>query len=191
MHPLGCVRRFPSACPCRVRHIRLHRPARCPVLFCWRGFPLAKPLPSAPSARGLRRSTGLSDFSRPFIIGVWTSPRPAAPSVAGGHEISRFSREVFPHMHGVSDRAGSHRISRYRCVGCSLPPTSTASAPQRELLSRLSTRPARTPVNASPLPSRATTHDSGPLWAANPSTYDSFIHYTSPVYPGARRNQHV
>ena len=112
--------------------------------------------------------------------------RPAAPSAAGGRRISRFSREVFPCMHGVSDRAGPRRISRYRCAACGLPPSPTASAPRRRLLSRLNTRPARTPVNASPLPLRTTTHDSGPLWAANPSTYDSFIHNTSPVYPGAQ-----
>src|SRR6516225_311445 len=47
--------------------------------------------------------------------------------------------------------------------------------------SRLNTRPVRTPVNASPTPSRAPAHDSGPLWAASPSTYDSFIHNTLPV----------
>ncbi|MGI9166946.1 MAG: hypothetical protein ACR2G5_11290, partial [Pyrinomonadaceae bacterium] len=29
------------------------------------------------------------------------------------------------------------------------------------------------------------THDSGPLWLASPLTYDSFIHYNLPVYPGA------
>ena len=92
---------------------------------------------------------------------------------------------LFPCMHGVSDRAGPRCISRYRCTERGLPLLLTASAPRREHLSRLNTRPARTPVNASPLPSRATTHDSGPLWAANPSTYDSFIHNTSPVYPGA------
>ena len=37
------------------------------------------------------------------------------------------------------------------------------------------------PVNASPLPSRAAAHDSGPSWVASPPTYDSFIHNTSPV----------
>ena len=42
-------------------------------------------------------------------------------------------------------------------------------------------------VNASPLPLRETAHDSGPSWVADPSTYDSFIRNTSPVYPGARR----
>ena len=42
--------------------------------------------------------------------------------------------------------------------------------------------PARIPpVNASPMPSRAPAHDSGPVWLARPSPYDSFIRYSSPV----------
>jgi hypothetical protein len=52
-------------------------------------------------------------------------------------------------------------------------------------LSRLNTRPAHTPVNASRPTSRSSAHDSGPEWLASPSLYDSFIRYTSPVYPGA------
>ncbi len=40
--------------------------------------------------------------------------------------------------------------------------------PEVILLSRLNTRPARSPVNASPLPLRTTTHDSGPVWLATP-----------------------
>src|ERR1051325_6661254 len=34
---------------------------------------------------------------------------------------------------------------------------------------------------------RSTTHDSGPGWIATPFLYDSFIHYSTPVYPGALR----
>jgi hypothetical protein len=112
--------------------------------------------------------------------------RPAAPSAAGEHRASRFSCEVFPYVHGVSDRAGPDRISRWRCVRCGLPLSPTASASRSKNLSRLNTRPARTPVNASPLPSQEAPHDSGPSWVADPSTYDSFIHNTSPVYPGAQ-----
>ena len=37
--------------------------------------------------------------------------RPAAPSAAGKPRTSRFSCEVFPYVHGVSDRAGPGRIS--------------------------------------------------------------------------------
>ncbi len=50
---------------------------------------------------------------------------------------------------------------------------------------RLNTRPARAPVNASPEPSRALAHDSGSMWLATPSSYDSLIHNTSPVFIGA------
>ena len=41
--------------------------------------------------------------------------------------------------------------------------------PKFILLSRLNIQPARLPVNASPLLSRTTTHDSGPIWFATPS----------------------
>jgi hypothetical protein len=50
----------------------------------------------------------------------------------------------------------------------------------------LNTLPAPSPVNASPAPFRAPVHDSGPSRLANPLTYDSFIHYNLPIYPGAR-----
>jgi hypothetical protein len=40
----------------------------------------------------------------------------------------------------------------------------TTSAPGKRVLSRLNGWPARSPVNASPLPSRATAHDSGSVW---------------------------
>src|SRR5262249_5686171 len=102
------------------------------------------------------------------------------------HRTSRFSCEVFPHVHGVSDRAGPERISRYRCVRCCLPLLLTASASRSDALSRLNTRPARSPVNASTLPLREAPHDSGPSWVASLSTCDSFIHNNSPVYPGAQ-----
>jgi hypothetical protein len=48
-------------------------------------------------------------------------------------------------------------------------------------LTRLNTRPARSPANASTPPLRAAPHDSGPMWVATSHSYDSFIHYTSPV----------
>ena len=134
--------------------------------------------------RGLRRYYGpvrlpLSVHRRRTSIDFPT--RPATSATAGRPGISRFSREVFPYVHGVSDRAGSACLSRYRDSRCCLPLSFTASAPRRKCLSRLNTRPARTPVNASTLPSRTTPHDSGPVWVATPSPYDSFIHNTSPV----------
>ena len=53
------------------------------------------------------------------------------------------------------------------------------------IISQLNTRPACTPVNASMAASRLATHDSGPGWIATPFLYDSFIHNSTPVYPGA------
>jgi|SRR6266850_1774394 len=166
-------------------------PAQCPVDASHTSIPLGQ----APFLHPLRgRSVGVVRRLRRYYGPVRLPgsvhhrrasldfpTRPAVPSSAGGPRISRFSRKVFPYMHGVSDRAGLQRVSRYRCAGCGLPPLLMASAPRRNILSRLNTRPARTPVNASPLPSRATTHDSGPVRVANPLPYDSFIHYTSPV----------
>ena len=53
------------------------------------------------------------------------------------------------------------------------------------IISQLNTLPTCTPVNASIAASRPTTHDSGPGWIATPFLYDSFIHNSTPVYPGA------
>ena len=52
-------------------------------------------------------------------------------------------------------------------------------------ISQLNTRPTGAPVNASMAALRLATHDSGPGWIATPSLYDSFIHNSTPVYPGA------
>ena len=53
------------------------------------------------------------------------------------------------------------------------------------IISQLNTLPACAPVNASMAASRLATHDSGPGWIATPFLYDSFIHNSTPVYPGA------
>ena len=53
------------------------------------------------------------------------------------------------------------------------------------IISQLNTLPACTPVNASMAASRLATHDSGPGRIATPLLYDSFIHNSTPVYPGA------
>jgi hypothetical protein len=65
---------------------------------------------------------------------------------------------------------------------------SASPAPRRDhpgrggvLLSRLNTRPARSPVNASPAPLRRPAHDSGTVRVASPSPCETFIHYTLPV----------
>jgi hypothetical protein len=53
------------------------------------------------------------------------------------------------------------------------------------IISQLNTRPACAPVNASMAALRLAMHDSGSGWLARPFLYDSFIHNSTPVYPGA------
>src|SRR5665213_1185357 len=91
-------------------------------------------------------------------------------------------------MHGFSDHAGSNDGSRKRRHRYRLPPLSTASAPQTSPFSRLNSRPACTPVNASLHPHGTPTHDSGPPRIATPSMQRPFISISMPVYPGAFRN---
>src|SRR5216684_2885985 len=56
------------------------------------------------------------------------------------------------------------------------------------IISQLNTQPACAPVNASPTALQLPTHDSGSGWFATPFLCDSFIHDSTPVYPGALRN---
>jgi len=136
------------------------RPSLRPLRCRSRGF-----------VRGLRRYCGAVRLPLSVHRRRTSLDFPTRPAPAGGQRISRFSREVFPYVLGVCDRAGSACLSRYRDSRCGLPLLLTASAPRRKVLSRLNTRPARTPVNASMLPSRTTPHDSGgPSWVAGPST---------------------
>ena len=53
------------------------------------------------------------------------------------------------------------------------------------IISQLNTLPALPPVNASMAALRPSTHDAGPGRLAGPFLYDSFIHNSTPVYPGA------
>ena len=62
-------------------------------------------------------------------------------------------------MRGVCDRGWTAACSRCRAPQCCLPRPSKRVG-STEQISRFNTRPARTPVNASPPPSRATAHDS-------------------------------
>jgi hypothetical protein len=107
--------------------------------------------------------------------------RPRATVALGRPGISRFPREVSPYVLGVSDRAGLWCTSRYRCTRWGLPHSPTASASRSKSLTRLNTRPARSPINASTPPLRAAPHDSGPMWVASSHSHDFCNHYTSPV----------
>ena len=96
-------------------------------------------------------------------------PMRSALHVAEDPGISRFPNEMLARMRRVSDRAGSVPALPWRHARCGLRCSSTTSAPRiarssrrGAWITRLDTRPARTPVNASPTPLRMCTHDSGP-----------------------------
>src|SRR5205807_5716 len=63
------------------------------------------------------RPTSCARSSSAYVLGL---PDASRDSVASEHRTSRFSCEVFPYVHGVSDRAGLDCISRYRCIRCCL-----------------------------------------------------------------------
>ena len=105
--------------------------------------------------------------------------RPRSTAALGEPGISRFPREVLPYVHRVSDRVGLRCTSRYHRMGLSGSSYSVAS--RNDCRTRLNTRPAPSLANASTPPSRATPHDSRPMWVATSHLYDSFIPYASPV----------
>src|SRR5467141_1056512 len=180
-YPLQRTRRvFPARCPGRVLlwQVPFGQPASL--------HPLRRRLPCV--VRGLPRyyrAVRLPRSVRHRRTSLDFPMRPEATAARGGLGISRFPREVSPYVHGVSDRAGLWHTSRFRCTRWGLPLSPTASASRSEFLTRLNTRPARSPVNASTPPLRAAPHDSGPMWVATSHSYDFCIHYTSPVLTGA------
>ncbi len=63
--------------------------------------------------------------------GSWDFPmRSAAPSATDDRRLSRFPCEMVPPVHGVSGRARSPHVSRWRRRGYGLPPPAKASAPR-------------------------------------------------------------
>jgi len=108
-----------------------------------------------------------SDLSRPCITGYGSSPSRCGPGRQApvGREISRFPREERPCMPGSLTTPGRRALALTRpLVWPSV--TVTTSAPGTVALSRLDGRPARSPADASPGPSRGPTHGSGPVWLA-------------------------
>src|SRR5207302_8833184 len=80
----------------------------------------------------------------------------------------------------VFDHAGSSG-ARDDALGCVAFHHMHGVGTQDKTLSRLDGWPMRSPVNASPRPSRATAHDSGPMWIATPSSQGTCTLYSLPV----------
>ena len=70
---------------------------------------------------------------------------------------------------GLGPRGSGTALAITICSVLPSVPYDAVGPPKFILLSRLNIQPARLPVNASPLLSRTTTHDSGPIWFATPS----------------------
>src|SRR5882762_7947489 len=182
---LSCCLTYP------LQRTRRVAPARCPGRVLLGQVPFGQPSSLLPLrcqlpgfVRGLLRyykAVRLPKSVRHRRTSLDFPMRPKAAAALGELGISRFPREVLPYVLGVSDRAGLWCTSRYRRTRWGLPLSPTASASRSDWLSRLNTRPAHSLVNASTPPSRAAPHDSGPMWVATSHSYDSFIHYTSPV----------
>src|SRR5829696_3069011 len=123
-----------------------------------------------------------SDFSRPCITGYGSSPSRCGPARQApvGREISRFPRKERPCVPGSLTTPGRRALAlTHPFVWPSV--TVTTSAPGTIALSRLNGRPARSPADASPDPSRGPTHGSGPVWLARPSLQRTFTSYSLPV----------
>src|SRR6266478_6189099 len=187
---LSCCLTYP------LQRTRRVVPARCPGRVLLWQVPFGQPSSLHPLrrrwsgiVRGLLRyyrAVRLPRSVRHRRTSLDFPTRPMATAALGGLGISRFPSEVLAYVHGVSDRAGLCNASRYRRSRWGLPLLLTASASRRKELTRLNTRPARSPVNASTLLLRAAPHDSGPMWVATSHSYDFCIHYTSPVLTGAQ-----
>ena len=99
--------------------------------------------------------------------------------LAGG-EISRFPRKELTHMLGSTTAPGRPGARVGAPARVAFHSTHSVGVP-RVLFSRLNTQPMRTPVNASPKPSRVSAHDSGTVWFATPSLAETCTLYSLPV----------
>src|SRR4029453_15215892 len=106
--------------------------------------------------------------------------RTAGRCRAVDREISRFPRKERLHMPGsltTPSRPDARAVAHGYVAFHHLHGVGT----QNGKLSRLNGWPMRSPVNASPEPSRATSHDSGPMWIATPSSQGTCTLYSLPV----------
>ena len=182
---LAILRTRSSACDTRVRHcVR--------SVLCWLTFPSVPALGSAGSAAvlcpalfvGFIATVARSDFLGPFVIGFGSSPSRCGPAVLAGQtqDLPVPRRRACAHAR-VSDHAVPDGCSRCRLRPYCLPRQRPCRRSGQKPFSRLDGWPMRTPVNASPPPSRATVHDSGPLWFAIPSVQWTYTTFSSPVLP--------
>src|SRR5437588_8481765 len=123
-----------------------------------------------------------SDFSSRYIIGFGSSPSRCGPVLSDPgrrRDLPVPAQGAYTHA-GVYDppsRPGTRAGAPVRVAFHSM---HSVGVP-RVLFSRLNTQPMRTPVNASPKPSRISAHDSGTVWFARPSLAETCTLYSLPV----------
>src|SRR6266478_839013 len=146
---LSCCLTYP------LQRTRRVNPARCPGRVLLWQVPFGQTLSLHPLRRRLPgfvrrlprycRSVRLPRSVRHRRTSLDFPMRPKATATLGVPGTSRFPNEVSAYVHGVSDRAGLWHTSRYRCTRWGLPYLLTASASRSEFLTRLNTRPVRSP----------------------------------------------
>ena len=110
-------------------------------------------------------TTTSSDFLEPFIDGLRPQASPLGPRalLVADSRISRFPCIRLPCVLGVFDHGEpTWSFALYGSSGVAFRLLRLRRHPQIRFLSRLNTRPALSPVNASPTPLRLPAHDSGP-----------------------------
>jgi hypothetical protein len=129
-------------------------------------------LPPASNTRRPAHTTRPSDFPRSFIPGLPPRRSPNGPpndQLDGrAWDLPVLAHEDSAHAQVLRPR-GVHRTARANAAGSVAFRLVRRRRHPGTVISRLNSRPARTPVNASLRPSRAAPHDSGPPWIATPS----------------------
>ena len=163
-------------------------PARCSPWSV--AFPPCPPQMLAHPCSGTSRV--LFDRPTPHRRACW--PSGSRPSPTGPPHLSRRASMGLPVLaRGVSMHAWGLRLRSVRRTLAMAHPPVLPSAIRNDvgtlvaIISQLNTQPACAPVNASMVALRLATHDSGSGWFATPFLCDSFIHNSTPVYPGALR----
>ena len=147
--------------------------------------PFAPPTP-VPVARGRSPASQLlwrGLTSRPRASPASAHHLPGAGQtllILAGGEISRFPHKELTHMLGSTTAPGRPSARAGAPGHVAFHSKHSVGVPE-VLFSRLNTQPMRTPVNASPKPSRASAHDSGTVWFAIPSLAETYTLYSLPV----------
>ena len=181
---LGRLRLSPS-CPFRLLHtFHSLRPARhYPRFWIQRSSSERRRDLNPPDLGAAQRTLWRGLTSRPRASPASAHHLPDAGQfllILAGDEISRFPCKELTHMLGSTTapvRPGARAGAPVRVAFHSM---HSVGVP-RVLFSRLNTQPMRTPVNASPKPSRVSAHDSGTVWFARPSLAETCTLYSLPV----------